>query len=147
MRNGAKCTNWGSMGHLGVTHSDLTLGYLDDLTLAGPQSVVAADIQQVMAEGSKMGLCLNPSKCEVISHPDPNIVDQTMSSFTFLSVADATLLGAPLFRGKILDDTWLARCGSETWIDFLCLVQLKLKYSPYSLELVSVCVLSRMAYS
>ena len=39
--------------------SDLTLGYLDDLTLAGPQSVVAADIQQVMAEGSKMGLCLN----------------------------------------------------------------------------------------
>ena len=24
--------------------SDLTLGYLDDLTLAGPQSVVAADI-------------------------------------------------------------------------------------------------------
>ena len=31
--------------------SDLTLGYLDDLTLAGPQSVVAADIQQVMAEG------------------------------------------------------------------------------------------------
>jgi len=50
--------------------SDLTLGYLDDLTLAGPESVVAADIQQVMAERSKMGLCLNPSKCEVISHPD-----------------------------------------------------------------------------
>jgi len=50
--------------------SDFTLGYLDDLTLAGPQSVVAADIQQVMAEGSKIGLCLNPSKCEVISHPD-----------------------------------------------------------------------------
>ena len=91
--------------------SDLTLGYLDDLTLAGPQSVVAADIQQVMAEGSKMGLCLNPSKCEVISHPDSNIVDQTMSSFTFVSVADATLFGAPLFPGKVLDDTWLACCG------------------------------------
>jgi len=40
-----------------------------------------------------MGLCLNPSKCEVISHPDSNIVDQTMSSFTFVSVADATTLG------------------------------------------------------
>ena len=72
--------------------------------------MVAADIQQVMAEGSKMGLCLNPSKCEVISHPDSNIVDQTMSSFTFVNVADATLLGAPLFPGKVLDDTWLARC-------------------------------------
>ena len=33
-----------------------------------------------------------------------------MSSFTFVSVADATLLGAPLFPGKVLDDTWLARC-------------------------------------
>ena len=83
---------------------------MDDLTLAGPQSVVAADIQQVMAEGSKMDLRLNPSKCEVISHPGPNIVDQTMLSFTFVSVADATVLGAPLFPGKVLDDTWLARC-------------------------------------
>ena len=25
-------------------------------------------------------------------------------------MADATLLGAPLFPGKVLDDTWLARC-------------------------------------
>ena len=33
-----------------------------------------------------------------------------MWSFTFVSVADATLLGAPLFPGKVLDDTWLARC-------------------------------------
>ena len=57
-----------------------------------------------------MGLSLNPSKCKVISHPDANIVDQTVSLFTFMSVADATLLGAPLFPGKVLDDTWLARC-------------------------------------
>ena len=57
--------------------SDLTLGYLDDLSLAGPQNVVASDIQKVVAEGSKMGLCLNPSKREVICHPDINIVDQT----------------------------------------------------------------------
>ena len=56
--------------------------------------------KQVMAEGSKMGLCLNPSKCEVISHPDSNIVDQTMSSFTFVSVADATILGPRCSRAK-----------------------------------------------
>ena len=90
--------------------SDLTLGYLDDLTLAGPQNVVASDIQKVAAEGSKMGLCLNPSKCEVICHPDLNIVDQTIESFNSVNVADATLLGAPLFPGKVLDDTWSARC-------------------------------------
>jgi len=42
-------------------------------------------------------------------------MDQTMSSFTFVSVADATLLGAPLFQGKVLDDTWLARCEDVGW--------------------------------
>ena len=57
-----------------------------------------------------MGLCLNPSKCEVISDPDLNVVDQTVSSFTFVSMADATLLGAPLFAGKVFDDTRLAGC-------------------------------------
>jgi len=85
--------------------SDFTLGYLDDLTLAGPQNVVASDIQKVAAEGSKTGLCLNPSKCEVICHPDLKIVDQTIESFNSVNVADATLLGAPLFPGKVLDDT------------------------------------------
>jgi len=85
--------------------SDLTLGYLDDLTLAGLQNVVASDIQKVVAEGSKMGLCLNRSKCEVISHPDLKIADQTILSFICVSVATATLLGAPLFPGKVLDDT------------------------------------------
>ena len=57
-----------------------------------------------------MGFRLNPSKCEVISHPDLNIVDRTTSSFTFISVASATQLGVPLFRGKVLDDTWMTRC-------------------------------------
>jgi len=33
--------------------SDLTAGYLDDLTLAGPQSVVITDIQRVMAEEAR----------------------------------------------------------------------------------------------
>ena len=66
--------------------------------------MVALDIQQVMAEGSKMGLC------KVISHPDPNIVDQTILSFNSVSESEATLLGAPLFPGKVLDDTWSARC-------------------------------------
>ena len=70
-----------------------------------------------------MGLRLNPSKCEVISHPDPIIVEQTMSSFTFVSVADATLLGAPLFQGKVLDDTWLACCEDLKWtVDRLSLL-------------------------
>ena len=56
-----------------------------------------------------MGLCLNPSKCDVISHPDLQISDQTLLSFNGDSMANATLLGAPLFHGKVLDDSWSAR--------------------------------------
>jgi len=36
--------------------SDLKLDYLDDLTVAGPYTAVATDIQHVMAVGSKMAL-------------------------------------------------------------------------------------------
>ena len=44
------------------------------------------------------------------------ILSQQMVSFVhciiiiIVSVADATLLGAPLFPGKVFDDTWLACC-------------------------------------
>jgi len=62
--------------------------------------MVTTDIQWVMVEGSKMGLCLNPSNCEVISHPDPQIADQTLLSFNSVSLANTTLLGAPLSMAK-----------------------------------------------
>jgi hypothetical protein len=90
--------------------SHLTLGYLDDLSLAGPQSDVAADVHHLIQSGSKMGLHLNPSKCEVISHPDLHIDDPVLQSFTPVCVDNASLLGAPLFCGSILDETWADRC-------------------------------------
>jgi len=71
-----------------------------------------------------MGLCLNPSKCEVISHPDLQIAIQTLLSFTTVSVADATLLEAPLFPGTVLDDTWMAHCEDVKWaVDRLTLLK------------------------
>ena len=47
--------------------SALTLGYLDDLTLGGEESVVAADVEMIEREAEKLGLHLNHAKCEVIS--------------------------------------------------------------------------------
>jgi len=94
--------------------SDLTLGYLDDLTLAGHQSTVSSDVQRVLDCGGKMGLQLNPSKCEVISHPGAAITDPYLSSFVSVCVADSTLLGAPLFPGPVLDKTWADRCAELT---------------------------------
>jgi len=47
----------------------LPLGYLDDLTLGGEQSVVARDVERVAEVSQAMGLSLNFSKCELISNP------------------------------------------------------------------------------
>ena len=80
-------------------NSDLTLGYLDDLTLAGSEQTVVSDVHRVMETGGKMGLHLYPSKCEVISHPGSAFTDPVLQSFTPVRVDEAVLLGAPLFPG------------------------------------------------
>ena len=95
---------------LSSLESDLTLGYLDDFTLAGPEKVVASDIRRVTEKGSKFGLNLNASKCEVISNPGMVLSDRALQAFTPVKVEDATLLGAPLFHGSVLDSTWKDRC-------------------------------------
>ena len=47
--------------------SSLSIGFMDDITLGGIISVVASDVELFQAEGSKIGLDLNVSKCESIS--------------------------------------------------------------------------------
>jgi len=41
---------------------DLNLGFLDDLSLGGLESVMADDIENVVKEGERLGLVLNTSK-------------------------------------------------------------------------------------
>ena len=48
--------------------SELTVGYLDDLTLGGLQNQVAKDVQRVIAVADELGLTLNISKCELIAN-------------------------------------------------------------------------------
>ena len=95
---------------LASLHSVLKLGYMDDLTLGGPQETVAKDVQLVMKAGQDMGLNLNISKCELITQPSCIITDPVLSSFIQVSVGDAELLGAPLFPGAVLDSAWSQRC-------------------------------------
>ena len=91
--------------------SELPLGYLDDLTLGGPQSVVAADVLRVSEISRTMGLALNVSKCELITHPNTVVSDSVLQSFERVPVTDTNLLGAPLFPGKALDRYWADRCA------------------------------------
>ena len=91
-------------------HSDLPLGYLDDFTLGGEQSVVAKDVKRVTDIGQSMGLTLNISKCELITEPETAVCDPVLQSFKRVSLSEATLLGAPLAKGIALDQTWSERC-------------------------------------
>jgi len=87
----------------------LRLGYMNDVTLGGSQDAVARDVQTVMDVGHEMGLDLNISKCELLSHPGCVVSDPALQSF--LPVPDAELLGAPLFPGTVLDAVWSQHCN------------------------------------
>jgi hypothetical protein len=90
--------------------SELTIGYLDDMTLAGDQTTVAEDVQHIMTEGARMGLLLNVSKCEIITHKQTVIMDPLLSSFLRVDLDNACLLGSPLSTGQALDIEWGERC-------------------------------------
>ena len=64
----------------------------------------------MMKVGHNLGLDINPSKCELITHAGCVVTDPTLSSFQPASVRDAELLGAPLFPGTVLDKVWSQRC-------------------------------------
>ena len=49
--------------------SELTLGYMDDVTLGGEESAVEDDIGRITDASDKLGLHLNRDKCEVIHQP------------------------------------------------------------------------------
>jgi len=55
--------------------SELTLGYLDDLTLGGHQSKVSEAVHKVDELGRQLGLELNVSKCELIAAESVVIAD------------------------------------------------------------------------
>ena len=65
----------------------------------------------IVEVGRAMGLHLNTSKCELITHRDQPISDTLLQSFTRVDIADASLLGAPLFHGPALDTAWDKCCG------------------------------------
>jgi hypothetical protein len=90
--------------------SMLNCGYLDDDTLGSPAETVARDVAKIVEMGGKMGLNLNCSKCEIITHDDFSVSDSYLQSFSSVPIGEVSLLGAPLFPGSGLDAEWLKRC-------------------------------------
>jgi len=87
------------------------LGFLDDFTLGGPAEVVARDVSKVVEIGGELGLSLNVSKCELVSHDGFTVTDSLLQSFPRTCIGDVTLPGAPLFPGPSLDRASSDRCA------------------------------------
>jgi len=65
---------------LASLEAELTLGYLDDVTLGGHQNEVAKDVERIVSEGHNMGLLLNVSKCELIADSATTINDPVLQT-------------------------------------------------------------------
>ena len=103
--------------------SDLTVGYQDDITLGCAVQTVTQDVHRIAEQGSRMGLVLNASKCELIADSKVVVADPLLASFSRVEVEESSLLGAPMFPGKTLDEAWSSRCADLTRArDRLCLV-------------------------
>ena len=99
---------------LSSMQSAVTVGYQDDITLGGPLQTVASDVRKIAEQGARMGLVLNASKCELIAHSKLVVDDSLLGSFTRVTVEESSLLGAPMFPGKTLDEVWSSRCVDLT---------------------------------
>ena len=64
---------------LSSMQSDLTVGFQDDITLGGPVQTVAQDINRIAEQGSRMGLVLNASKCELIADSKLVVADPLLA--------------------------------------------------------------------
>jgi len=75
----------------------LRFGFMDDLTLGGSGQAVAEDVEVIMKAGADMGLKLNTSKCELITHPGCRVNDPTLLSFLQIQVTEAELTNVDRF--------------------------------------------------
>ena len=90
--------------------SVLRVGFLDDLTLGGEIGAVSRDVDILSGLGLKLGLCLNPSKCEVLAPGFLGEVLPGLSGYPRVEMSALTLLGAPLFHGVALDGSLGDQC-------------------------------------
>ena len=91
--------------------SKFKIAYMDDITLGGPSTVVAADVALIRLQGTTQGLFLNDKKCEVIS-VNGHINEISLQQFIQYTQSSSSLLGAPLTHGAAMND-----CLSNRWIE------------------------------
>ena len=106
-------------------NSELVIGYIDDVTLGGTISSVQRDVDYIRVHGASFGFELNITKCELISKSPSQLSSSTLNNFIQVLSSEASLLGAPLFRGSCLDNTLrdkldvMTRLSNNVYVEFL----------------------------
>jgi hypothetical protein len=83
---------------------------MDDLTLGGRISPVAADVTTISSEGIKYGLQLDSSNCKAITSCGLT-AHNALDDFLQFTADTATLLGASLSTGQAMTDCLTTRCN------------------------------------
>ena len=84
--------------------SELKIGFLDDITMAGQKDIVVNDIISIKVQTDKYGLVLNAAKCEVV-YGDPLVPhdNDTLKDFQRVKLENLTLLVAPVLPGRTIE--------------------------------------------
>ncbi len=88
---------------------ELIFGYMDDVSLGGPENLVAANVKDIEQSCANIGLELNESKCEIITNSGTSNHPQ-FSKYIQLTPINASLLGAPMLPGPMMDRMLQERC-------------------------------------
>ena len=93
------------MGLVESLESELTLSYLDDITIGDTAEICLRDFLQLEAAARRLGLEMNRKKCEVIGHTDATraLFAEHGVSLPETSRETVILLGSPLSAGQHLD--------------------------------------------
>ena len=84
--------------------SELKVGFLYDITLAGQLDIVIKDVISIKDKTDKYGLRLNAAKCEVVyGHPHALHNNETLKNFQRVEQEDLTHLRAPVLPGRAVD--------------------------------------------
>ena len=82
--------------------SPFTIGFMDDITIGGPEPLVASDVKHINTIGVNIGLNLNFIKCEQINKSNASTYEP-IGQFFHCTISNATLLGAPFVPGPAMD--------------------------------------------
>ena len=82
--------------------SPFTIGFMDDITIGGPEPLVANDVKHINTIGATIGLNLNFIKCEQINKFNA-LTSEPIGQFSHCTISNAILFGAPFVPGSAMD--------------------------------------------